>query len=126
MQKNYYNILILFFLNLFTSCDMHENKKLFTTAISPDSTLQINVYYEEPFVFGAHTILIYGKKATEKKEKLIKSTELSNDGANLKSSNIVINWTDNQNASLSLTGKEQPTTLYHITSNPKWDCSLIE
>jgi hypothetical protein len=126
MTNIYHKILVLLLLIFFTSCDMHENKKFFTTAISPDSTLQINIYYEEPFVFGAHKILIYGKKATETREKLIKSTELSNDGANLKSSNIVLNWTDNQNASLTLTGKEQPTTLFHITSNPKWACSVIE
>lgn len=109
---------------LFGCKDMHNDKKLLKTQVSPDSLHTVSVYYEEPFGFGAHPILVYGKKMNEAEEQLLLQTELYNDGANLRTSNAEIIWIDAQNAQLSLSGKEQDTVHFVLSTYPALRCTV--
>ncbi len=105
---------------------MNDNKKLFVSRTSPDNKYTVLVYYQDAFGFGAHKILVYGKNTDNSSETLLQTDELFNDGANLKNSNISLEWIDNEHARLILSGQEQNATQFHISASPEWKCTIQE
>jgi hypothetical protein len=111
-------------INFFFGLDQKNN--LLLTSNSSDKSTCLIIKYQDAFVFGPQAIFVYYKKCSKKKEQLLFTTRICNDGAVLiPENNCKIDWYQNE-AKLTLMGAEQTPQEFLIHFGKKVRYQQIE
>lgn len=97
---------LLLMLSLTLGCEPPP-RTLFATHASPDGSHQLLVYAGEAFGFGSQEVCLFSRNVAQDEERELLCTQLNNDGANLRASNVQVAWVDGDTVEVVLSGQEQ-------------------